>query len=280
MSLDGSALDLDAYFARIGYRGSRAPTLETLRALHFAHATTIPFENLDVLAGKTPLLDLAPVVRKLVDERRGGYCFELNMLFSSVLKALGFRVTDLIGRVRWKSPADIVSARSHRVVHVDLPEGPFIADIAFGGLTMTGPLKFEVDIEQPTPHETYRILRRGQDFELQAKLGEDWVSIYSFSLEPQAPVDYEVSNWFTATHPNSIFVQHLIVARPAVDRRHALLNTGLTIRHKDGRVETRQLASVDEIAVALRDYFDISLSEDQKAASLAPHFACWKAMAV
>lgn len=280
MSLDGSALDLDAYFVRIGYRGSRAPTLETLRALHFAHATTIPFENLDVLAGKTPLLDLAPVVRKLVDEQRGGYCFELNMLFSSVLKTLGFRVTDLIGRVRWKSPADIVSARSHRVVHVDLPEGPFIADIAFGGLTMTGPLKFEVDIEQPTPHETYRILRRGQDFELQAKLGEDWVSIYSFSLEPQAPVDYEVSNWFTATHPNSIFVQHLIVARPAVDRRHALLNTGLTIRHKDGRVETRQLASVDEIAVALRDHFGISLSEDQKAASLAPHFARWKGMAV
>ncbi|MGB3808822.1 MAG: arylamine N-acetyltransferase [Parvibaculum sp.] len=280
MSLDGSALDLDTYFARIGYRGSRAPTLETLRALHFSHATTIPFENLDVLAGKTPLLDLAPVVRKLVDERRGGYCFELNMLFSGVLKALGFRVTDLIGRVRWKSPADIVSARSHRVVHVDLPEGPFIADIAFGGLTMTGPLKFEVDIEQPTPHETYRILRRGQDFELQAKLGEDWVSIYSFSLEPQAPVDYEVSNWFTATHPNSIFVQHLIVARPAVDRRHALLNTGLTIRHKDGRVETRQLASVDEIAVALRDYFGISLSEDQKAASLAPHFARWKTMVV
>jgi N-hydroxyarylamine O-acetyltransferase len=274
------ALDLDAYFARIGYQGSRAPTLETLRGLHFAHATSIPFENLDVLSGKVPSLDVAAVQQKHVGAQRGGYCFELNALFSAVLKALGFRVTDLIGRVRWKAPLDAVTARSHRLIRVALPEGVFLADIAFGGLTMTGPLRLETGIEQQTPHEVYRLLPHGEDgaaFELQAKLGPDWASIYSFTLDPQAPVDYEVSNWYTATHPASIFVQHLIVARPAADRRHALLNTGLTIRHKDGRVETRALESVDEIAAALHDYFGIALSGEQKAASLAPHFKRWQA---
>ncbi|MCE9648395.1 MAG: arylamine N-acetyltransferase [Parvibaculum sp.] len=280
MSSDESALDLDAYFARIGYTGSRAPTLETLRGLHFAHATSIPFENLEVLAGKTPSLDLAAVQQKHVGAKRGGYCFELNALFSAVLKALGFHVTDLIGRVRWKAPLDAVTARSHRLIRVELPEGVFLADIAFGGLTMTGPLRLETHIEQQTPHEVYRLLPHGvsgKDFELQARLGADWATIYSFTLEPQAPVDYEVSNWYTATHPGSIFVQHLIVARPAADRRHALLNTGLTIRHKDGRVETKRLESIDEIAEALRDYFGIALSEEQKAASLAPHFKRWQA---
>lgn len=275
-----NALDLEAYFARIGYAGSRAPTLETLQALHFAHATSIPFENLDVLSGKVPSLDVASVQQKHVGARRGGYCFELNALFSAVLKALGFRVTDLIGRVRWKAPLDAVTARSHRLIRVALPEGVFLADIAFGGLTMTGPLRLETGIEQQTPHEVYRLLPHGEDgagFELQAKLGAEWATIYSFTLDPQAPVDYEVSNWYTATHPASIFVQHLIVARPAADRRHALLNTGLTIRHKDGRVETQKLESVDEIAEALRDYFGIALSEEQKAAALAPHFERWQA---
>ncbi|HEY4343013.1 MAG TPA: arylamine N-acetyltransferase [Parvibaculum sp.] len=282
MSLDTRALDIDAYFTRIGYAGSRAPTLETLRGLHFAHATSIPFENLEVLSGKVPALDVASVQAKHVGEKRGGYCFELNSLFSAVLRALGFRVTDLIGRVRWMAPIDAVTARSHRVIRVELPEGVFLADIAFGGLTMTGPLRLETGIEQQTPHETYRLLPHGEagrGFELQAKLGPDWASIYSFTLEPQAPVDYDVANWWTATHPASIFVQHLIVARPAVDRRHALLNTGLTIRHKDGRVETRTLQSVDEIADVLHSHFGIALSAEQKAASLAPHFKCWQTAA-
>lgn len=275
-------LDLDAYFARIGYKGSRAPTFETLQALHFAHAISVPFENLDVLAGKVPSLDLAAIQQKHVGAQRGGYCFELNMLFTSALKALGFHVTDLIGRVLWKASPGTVPARSHRIARIELPEGVFLADIGFGGLTMTGPLRLETGIEQQTPHEAYRLLPHGEggaDFELQAKLGADWAPIYSFSLEPQSPIDYEVSNWWTATHPGSIFVQHLIVARPTVDRRHALLNTGLTIRHKDGRVETQTLESVDEIAEALRVYFGIALSEEQKAASLTPHFARWQAMA-
>jgi N-hydroxyarylamine O-acetyltransferase len=276
---DRRDLDLEAYFKRVGYKGSSAPTLETLRALHFAHATSIPFENLDVLAGKPLHLDLASVARKLVDERRGGYCFELNSLFSGVLVALGFKVTNLVGRVRWKAPAETITARSHRIMRVDLPQGPYLADIAFGALTLTGPLKLEPGIEQATPHETFRLLKEGAEYELQAKLGEGWVAAYRFTQEPQQPVDYEVASWFTSTNPQSIFVKNLIVARPAADCRRSLLNTDLTIRHRDGRIEERTLQSVGEIADALCTHFDISLGQAEIAASIAPHFARWRAAA-
>ena len=88
MSAD-TQIDLDAYFARIGYSGPRAPTLETLKALHFAHATAIPFENLDVLAKRPILLDPPVLQKKLVAQKRGGYCFEVNGLFAAVLRQLG-----------------------------------------------------------------------------------------------------------------------------------------------------------------------------------------------
>ena len=92
---------LNAYFERVGYAGSRTPSLDTLVALHVAHATAIPFENLDILLGRAIRLDLQSLQRKLVADRRGGYCFEQNLLFGSVLEALGFDVTMLSARVRY-----------------------------------------------------------------------------------------------------------------------------------------------------------------------------------
>src|SRR5690606_9164296 len=108
---------------------------------HQAHALSIPFENLDVLAKRPPQLDLASLQRKLVTNRRGGYCFEVNALFAAVLRELGFDVTTLIGRVRWMSPEEVDTARSHMLMRVELPEGSYLADVGFGGLTMTGPIR-------------------------------------------------------------------------------------------------------------------------------------------
>jgi N-hydroxyarylamine O-acetyltransferase len=91
-----SAIDLDRYFARIGFQGGRTPTLETLHAIHLAHATTIPFENVNSLRGEPVLLDLESLQSKLIDQRRGGYCFEQNLLLAAVLEQLGFHVTRLL----------------------------------------------------------------------------------------------------------------------------------------------------------------------------------------
>lgn len=278
MSAD-TQIDLDAYFARIGYSGPRAPTLDTLKALHFAHATAIPFENLDVLAKRPILLDPPVLQKKLVAQKRGGYCFEVNGLFAAVLRQLGFNVMTLIGRVRWKTPDTIDTGPSHMLSLVDLPEGRFLADIGFGGLTMTGPIRLETDSEQQTPHEPRRLLADGDGYMLQAKLGEEWGNVYRFTLDPQTRADYEIANWYTSTHPQSIFVQFLIVARPLADRRITLFNCNLTIRHLDGRVENRCLDSAADIAAALAEHFDLPLSEDDRAVVLDPYMDAWRAMA-
>src|SRR5688572_5787925 len=97
-------LDLDAYFERIGHRGPRPATLDTLAAIHALHPAAIPFENLDPFLGRPVRLDLPSLERKLVDERRGGYCFEHNLLLAAVLRRLGFAVTGLAARVLWNQP--------------------------------------------------------------------------------------------------------------------------------------------------------------------------------
>lgn len=271
--------DLDGFFRRIAYGGPRTPTLETLKALHYAAALAIPFENLDVLAKRGIRIDLPSVQKKLVDNRRGGYCFEINALFMSVLQALGFTVTPLIARVRWMSPDHVPTGRSHMLLRVDLPEGPFIVDVGFGGLTMTAPIRFETDRVQETPHEPRRLIRHGEHYELQAPLDGNWVPIYRFNEEVQTSADYEVSNWYTSTHPQSIFTQFLLAARPFLDRRVSLFNTELTIRYLNGRVEKKVLETTQEIAAALAEHFELPLSDEERALILDPYIENWRGSA-
>ncbi|HEY6175060.1 MAG TPA: arylamine N-acetyltransferase, partial [Kofleriaceae bacterium] len=124
-------IDLDRYFARIGYDGPRDATLATLNGIANAHVQAIPFENLDVLLGRGIDLDLDAVQRKLVDDRRGGYCFEQNSLLLAVLGELGFEARPLSARVRMQRPRDFVPARTHLVVRVEL-DGPWLADVGIG----------------------------------------------------------------------------------------------------------------------------------------------------
>src|SRR5690606_38543304 len=128
--------------------------------------------------------------QKLVQGNRGGYCFEQNLLFMAALKALGFRVSGLAARVLWGRGEDAVTPRSHMLLKVELPEGTYLADVGFGGLTLTAPLRLEAGWEQATPHEIFWLDREGDMWRLRAKLGEEWRSLYRFSLDEQFLVDY------------------------------------------------------------------------------------------
>lgn len=255
-------IDLDAYFQRIDYRGDTAPTLETLRAIHQHHATEIAFENLNSLMKQPVLLDLDSLKTKLIHQGRGGYCFEQNLLLRSVLIALGFQVTTLAARVVWNLPQETMSPRTHMLLQVEIAGKPYLADVGFGGLTQTAPLILIPDIEQATPHEPFRLITTGETYLLQAKLGQEWKSLYQFDLQEYYRVDYEVSNWYVSTHPDSRFVTTLIVARPDSDRRYALLNNQLTTHYLDGRTERHQLSSVTELRTALEDLFRLKLPKD------------------
>lgn len=144
---------------------------------------------------------------------------------------------------------------------VELNEKPYIADVGFGILTPTGPLRLEPDIEQATPHEPFRLIRAGQEFVMQAKIRGDWKTLYRFDLQEQLLSDYEVSNWYVSSHPDSIFVTGLMAARPATDRRYALRNNEFAVHHLDGSTERRIFTEAAEIRETLEGAFRLILPE-------------------
>lgn len=251
--------DLPSYFDRIGYAGSRAPTLQTLRAIHLHHAQAIPFENLDPLLRRPVRLDLPSLERKLLHERRGGYCFEQNLLLTHVLRQLGFRLTCLAARVLWNVPEGTTRPRGHMLVCIDLEDEPYIADVGFGGLTLTAPLRLVPDIVQATPHESFRLIEAGAEFVLQARLGGVWRALYRFDLQPQIEADYEVSSWYLSNHPQSYFVNSLLVGRPAAGRRYGLFNNQLSVHTLQGETEQRTVTTGAELRRVLENEFGLRL---------------------
>jgi N-hydroxyarylamine O-acetyltransferase len=262
--------DIDAYCARIGYSGSREATLAVLQTLVAKHAAAIPFENLDVLLRRPIRLDLPSLYTKLVGKRRGGYCFEHNLLLLDVLRRIGFSAVGLAARVQWGRPAGTIGPRTHMLLRVDLAEGPYLADVGFGGPTPTAPLALRAGSEQATPHGSFRLVAAGGEFDLETRLGDAWASLYRFSPQEQMAVDYGVANWFTSTHPNSLFVNHLIAARSDPVARYTLFNNKFTVRNRDGTTERRTLNDVPEFGeVVARDFGIASIGADDIAAIAA-----------
>jgi len=258
-------MDLNAYLARIRYTGRREPTLDTLRGIVLNHATTIPFENLDVLFGRGISLADDDVERKLVRDRRGGYCFEQNSFLLRALLALGFTATPLSARVRLKAPRDFVPPRTHLFVRVDVDCVPWLADVGVGGLSPTAPIRLDLlDVEQPTPHEPRRIIREERlpsaKYYHQAKLGDAWVDVYELTLEEMPAIDREVGNWWTSTSPQSKFRQNLMVALARRDgTRVSILNREFTHRRGAEVLERFELTGTDELLTVLAERFGLRL---------------------
>jgi N-hydroxyarylamine O-acetyltransferase len=257
-------LDLAAYFARIGHTGSSQPTFDVLRELVARHLARIPFESLDPLLGVPVDLDPAALQDKLVRARRGGYCQEHNALFHDVLAAMGYSVEALGGRVVWAFKGERAPL-TRRLTLVELAEGSCIADVGFGGQSPPAPLRLGPGLEQATPHGTYRIGREGDVFELQFRVDDRWETMYEFTLAPHTRLDFEVANWFTSTHPRSLFTQNLIASRIVGDARVNLRNAELAIRRGDGRVEHRVLADADELGRVLEEVMDLELPAPAEA---------------
>ncbi|HEV3425270.1 MAG TPA: arylamine N-acetyltransferase [Paraburkholderia sp.] len=252
-------LDLDRYFSRIGYQGPRAATLEVLSELHRLHPLAIPFENLDPVTGRAVSLDLPAIADKLIARRRGGYCFEHNTLFAHVLMQLGFRVTPLIARVLWGRGPDAVTARSHMLLRVEIDDVAWLADVGFGGVTLTAPLHLVAGMPQPTPHEPFRLADASQGaLDLEVQSGGTWAKAYRFDLQRAEWIDYEVSNWYTSAWPQSIFVNSLIVCRVLPHGRLSLFNDRLTERAASGEVVNEQaLGDAAGLAACLGDRFGL-----------------------
>lgn len=252
-------MNLNAYFARVGFNGSAVADLPTLRALHRLHIEAIPFENLDVLLGRRIDMSEAAVERKIVEERRGGYCFEQNTLFRGVLEALGFKTEAFLGRIRRNVPPDVRTPLTHMVLRVSIDGTPWLADVGFGSLGTPAPIRLDIDTEQETQLEPRRIARRGSTLFHQARLGDEWVDLYEFTLEHPAPMDFELGNWFSCTHPKANFVNNLVVTRVEGTSRLLINNREFVVRHLDGTAEKRELASHAELMELLASRFGLTL---------------------
>ena len=256
-------MDIDAYFKRIGYAGTRTPTLENLHKLTFAHTTTIPFENLDVLLGRPITLNIESLFQKLVVERRGGYCFEQNGLFLAVLTQLGFKAAPLSARVRIDRPRDFIPSRTHMFIRVDFRDKSWLTDVGVGGLSLTQAIELDNNETQTTPHEARRIIRDGKIFFHQVKFGDKWSDICEFTLEEMPHIDQEIANWYTSTHPNSHFKNRLIVARAGDDSsRYTVLNDEFKVRNREGESQLIKINSQEDLLHILKKYFGLSLSSD------------------
>ena len=233
---------LRSYLDRIAYSPA-SPSPAALQALHLAHTTHIPFENLDILRRQPILLDTESLFAKLVVGGRGGYCFEQNFVLAAALRKLGYRVTPLSARVRYR--AHSVLPKTHMLLLVHFPEGDWIADVGFGGEGLLLPVALREDEPCAQHAWTYRLVREGALWLLQSRRDGAWSDLYVFTTEPQFPADYEMANHYMSTHPNSRFVQTLTVQLPGPEVRHVLRNLE-HIEDRGSSTTSRHLAGDEE----------------------------------
>lgn len=251
-------LELDAYLDRIGHRGPLAPDLATLTALVDAHVRRVPFENLDVLLGRPIKLDLASLQQKLVGARRGGYCFEHATLFAAVLERVGFAVTTHSARVTMFVPKE-EAPRTHMFLTVPVAGRTYVLDPGFGGLSPRVPVPLDGESVR-SGADAHRIVREGDDYVLEATTPEKVVRAWTGTLAREYPIDYELANHFTSTHPASHFTHRLSMRAFTDGGKVTVVNRQVT-RWRGATSEITQLATGADLAALVATDFGFSLPE-------------------
>ncbi|MCC6139127.1 MAG: arylamine N-acetyltransferase [Nitrospira sp.] len=250
-------MDIHSYYDRIAYRGTQAVSPDALRALHLAHVLTVPFENLDNFLGRAISLEPADLFAKIVTAKRGGYCFELNGLFSLLLEELGFSVTRLIARVRYGAKPPY--PKSHQVSMVNVGGESWLVDVGFGGNGLLEPIRLSSGVQVAQYSEEFRLtVIESDEYLLQCLVHEEWESLYSFTLEPCQPVDYLYPNYFHSHSPDSRFMQRRICTIPTKDGRKTLVDRRLSIR-QDGQNEKSVVEGDAAYTRALHEHFGLVL---------------------
>ena len=262
-----TSLNLDAYLGRIDYQGPRVPSVAALNAIHLAHATRIPYENLDVLLGKPIRLDLPSIEAKLVLGGRGGYCFEQNKLLAVALRALGFSVELLAARVRYRYR--ITMPRTHMVLLVTAEGKQYLADVGFGAYGLLLPVPFLAGAESRQHAWTFRLHNEPRLWVMQSRRENTWEDLYAFSLDPQEMIDYEMANYYTSTHPDSRFVHTPTAQKMSTESRYLLRNRELLT--DDGKIVTTRAVQDEELLSLLAGTFDLHFPEGTVFSSPIPH---------
>jgi len=251
-------MDNKDYLKRIGYRGQARPNVNVLRRLHRRHLLSIPFENLDIPLHRPIILKEAALYDKIVKHRRGGFCYELNGLFASLLKKLGFEVSMLSARVARKG-GGFSPDFDHMTLLVQLKE-PWVADVGFGD-SFTEPKRLKMSYPQADHGKYYRFTRKDGSILLSRRTKEHriWELQYKFSLTPRRLEDFVPRCRWQQTSPRSHFRKGRLCTRLTPNGRLTLTDTKFIVTRGDERIE-QPLKSSEEFAVLLRRRFGIDLS--------------------
>jgi N-hydroxyarylamine O-acetyltransferase len=252
-------MEIDAYLRRIGYRGSRDPTVKTLRQLHKAHLLAVPFENLDIPLGHPIILSLPSFYDKIVGHQRGGFCYELNGLFGWLLEQLGFSVVMLSARVfDGTQPGPEFD---HLVLLIEMEER-LIADVGFGD-SFLEPLRLDAGEEHVQHGSSYRL--KGSDSEriLQRRRDSKWELRYVFSLTPRRLPEFSAMCKHQQTSPESPFVRKAVCSLATPDGRITLSNSRLILTVEQRR-EEREVTGKEEYRALLKTHFGIDLGEEAR----------------
>lgn len=248
-------LNIEAYLQRINYHGSRAPTAQTLRELQVAHLLAVPFENLSIHARQPIVLDDDALFAKIVERRRGGFCYEANGLFAALLRALGFNVSMLSAGVS-SAEGDFGPDFDHMALMVEL-EQRWLVDVGFGD-SFREPLLLDERGEQVQGRHAYRIVPDDTHLVLMRRDDDnEWKAQYRLTLQTYQYDDYAGMCRYHQTSPKSHFTQRRICSRATPDGRMTLSEMRFITTSEAGERQERTLASQEEYAAMLREHFGV-----------------------
>lgn len=267
-SLFNRDLSVDLFLERIGYSGSLELSEKTLFDVHEAHSFSVPYENLEIMERKPLSLDIESLYNKIVVRRRGGYCFELNGIFSWLLKRLGFNPKEYFGRWVWGETLPVPMKR-HRISKVEIGGTSFICDVGVGLPTNVQPLVFEVGLVQEQYGLSFRIIEDevlGFVVQRLTKEGE-WENFYSFTEDIAQPIDFYYAHYWCTTNENSIFLNNTMVHIPTKYGRNTIADifdpvAAIKVREfrstmPDGSVSRFIPRTKEEYKEALKECFGI-----------------------
>ena len=251
-------LNIDAYLERINYHGSRLPNAQTLRDLQVAHLLAVPFENLSIHSGEPIVLENSALFEKIVARRRGGFCYELNGLFASLLSALGFEVVMLSAEVATKD-GGFGPNFDHMTLMVVLKDR-WLVDVGFGD-SFREPLLIDERSEQVQDERTYLIredgpylvvLQRNNSEENQGRKTE-----YRFTLTPHQYSDYAEMCQYHQTSPESHFTRGRLCSKATPEGRLTLSDMKFITTTKSGVRQEQSLSNQEQYDQTLRESFGI-----------------------
>jgi N-hydroxyarylamine O-acetyltransferase len=251
-------LDLDAYLARINYKGPRTPTYDILADILRAHIASIPFESFDVLLGRPIRLDPEGLQTKIVTNRRGGYCFEHASLMHFALEAIGFAPVRHCARVLIFEPRH-ESVRQHMFLTVRIDGVTYVVDPGFGPFGCTQPIPID-GTPVPTSAPTHRLAHEGNEWVLYVTKDGEQIAGWVSSMEEEYPVDFEMMNYYISSHPASFFTHNILASAVTEEGRVNVMNQGVHIV-RNGVAESVHLPDRKALRSLVVQHFGFDLPE-------------------